>query len=182
MSCIVGIEHSGGVTIGGDSAAVDGSSISARRDPKVFTNRAYLIGFSGSYRVGQLLRYSFTPPAPPARGLDRFMSTLFVDALRETLREGGALVTDPEIGETVDGCSLVATRGRLFMVDADFQIGRQITGYDALGEGHQLALGSLHTTQRFDIAPHDRVVYALQATAAYSTGVTAPFHIRTQPR
>ena len=62
MTCIVGLVHEGVVYIGGDSAGVAGLSLTVRADEKVFRNSDFLMGFTTSFRMGQLLRYSLKPP------------------------------------------------------------------------------------------------------------------------
>ena len=59
MTCIVGLVHNGIVYIGGDSAAItiDGVQF-LRSDPKVFIKEDFLIGFTSSYRMGQLIRFN----------------------------------------------------------------------------------------------------------------------------
>ena len=52
--------------IGGDRAGVAGLSLTVRADEKVFQNGEFLMGFTTSFRMGQLLRYSLKPPPPPA--------------------------------------------------------------------------------------------------------------------
>lgn len=175
MTCIVGISHQGSVTIGGDSAGVSGYSITVRDDTKVFRNGPYLMGFTSSFRMGQLLHHAFAPPPPTnERTLDRFMVTAFVDSVRECLRDGGFLTTKNEAIE--GGTFLVGVRGSLFVIESDFQVGRNTDGYAAIGCGQDIALGSLHTSAA--LPPKKRVKLALQAAAHHSAGVAAPFTIR----
>ena len=63
MTCIVGLVHEGTVFIGGDSAGVAGLSLVVRADEKVFRNGDFLMDFTTSFRMGQLLRYN--PDSPP---------------------------------------------------------------------------------------------------------------------
>ena len=62
MTAIVGIAEKGSVYIGGDSAGVAGLSISTRTDVKVFKNGPFVLGFTSSFRMGQILQYKFDPP------------------------------------------------------------------------------------------------------------------------
>ena len=61
MTCIVGLVHEGVVYIGGDSAGVAGLSLVVRAD-EMFRNGDFLMGFTTSFRMGQLLRYKLYPP------------------------------------------------------------------------------------------------------------------------
>lgn len=179
MTCIVGIEHAGGVTIGADSAASDGWSFSARADGKLFRNGPYLIGFCGSYRMGQLLRYSLEAPIVPERDLDRHMATTFINAVRSCLLDGGYAERKNRV-ET-GGTFLVGVAGRLFMIESDYQVGGQRNGFDACGSGAEVALGSLHTTAnaKSKMAPRRRALTALQAAADLTAFVGGPFQVRT---
>lgn len=183
MTCIVGIEYPGGVLIGGDSAGVAGTSIVIRTDRKVFVNGPYAMGFTDSFRMGQLLRYRVDVPIPTADDLDdldRFMATTFVDVVRKALQEGGyTKITD---NQEEGGTFLVGIAGRLYAIESDFQIGRNADGYEALGCGRDLALGSLHTTGLLEgLTPKDRIEYSLNAAAQFSSGVAPPFVIFNAP-
>jgi hypothetical protein len=55
MTCIVGLRQGGKVFIGGDSAGISGWDVTVRADPKVFLSGPYAMGFTSSFRLGQLL-------------------------------------------------------------------------------------------------------------------------------
>lgn len=175
MTCIVGLQHDGKVTIGGDSAGVAGYDITVRADSKVFTVGPYLMGFTTSFRMGQLLRYTLKPPKPTGN-LERFMVLEFVPSVLECLEHGGWLST--ENGRVEGGLFLVAVAGELFAIDGDMQVGRHVDGYAAIGCGDNIALGSLHSTT--GKPPRARVKAALTAAAHHSAGVTPPFVIKTK--
>ena len=62
MTCIVGLVENNKVYIGGDSAGVSGYDVQLRADEKVFTNGEFIMGFTSSFRMGQILRYDFKYP------------------------------------------------------------------------------------------------------------------------
>lgn len=172
MTAIVGLVHGGTVHIGGDSAGTSGWSLTVRADAKVFATGPYVMGFTGSFRMGQLLRYALTPPNP-AGDLDRFMVTTFIDSVRDTLRTGGWLKKE---NEREDGDPfLVGIHGRLFRIDDDLQVGETVDGYAAVGCGHELALGALYATEKSRMAPERRIKVALAAAERFSAGVRGPF-------
>lgn len=172
MTAIVGIAHNGRVHLGGDSAGVSGWSLTVRADTKVFRNGPYVLGFTDSFRMGQLLRYGLTPP-PPEGDLPRFMSTVFIDAVRDTLKAGGFAARESE--REVGGNFLVGVAGRLFEVYSDYQVAETATGYAATGCGFELALGSLHSTAQTEAGPRKRLGMALVAAEAFNAGVRGPF-------
>jgi hypothetical protein len=183
VTCIAGLAVDGEVTIGGDSAGVGGYSLQLRADSKVFRTQNYVMGFTTSFRMGQILRYAALPEAPAERDawdLDRWMATTFVDAVRQVLGEGGWLSKSNE--REAGGTFLVGVRGLLYEIESDFQVGRTLCGYAAVGCGQDLALGSLHTTSELeDWQPAERMQAALEAAAAHSAGVAPPFVIARTP-
>lgn len=173
MTAIVGLATAGTVHLGGDSAGVAGYSLTVRADSKVFATGPYVMGFTSSFRMGQLLRWSLKPPEPDAADLERFMATTFVDAVRTTLRDGGWLRKDRDQEE--GGVFLVGVCGRLFCVESDFQVGEAVDGYAAVGCGAEIALGALYATASTRRTPRARLGLALEAAERFSAGVRGPF-------
>lgn len=175
MTCIVGLVHNKNVYIGGDSAGVAGLQLALRADKKVFHNGPFLIGFSSSFRMGQLLRHAFDPPKRhPEVDIEKYMSTTFIDAVRRCFKDGGYLKKDNE--EEKGGFFLVGFEGRLFNIQSDYQVGESLHGYDACGCGEDVALGSLETTKHLKMQPGERLLTALKAAEVHSAGVRAPFN------
>jgi ATP-dependent protease HslVU (ClpYQ) peptidase subunit len=176
MTCIVGIVESGQVWIGGDSVGSDGWVNVSRSDPKVFHNGDFLIGFTSSFRMGQLLRYSFTPPViGEDQDVFGYMVTSFVNSMRECFKAGGFARKESE--EEKGGQFLVGYRGRLFEICSDYQVGEIADGYDAVGCGYQVALGSLYSTCGAMSA--DRVRIALEAAEKFCGMVRSPFVVES---
>jgi ATP-dependent protease HslVU (ClpYQ) peptidase subunit len=180
MTCIVGMVKDNKVWIGGDSAGSDSSSICIRRDPKVFKNGKFLIGYCGSFRLGQLLHYKFTPPQyPDDKDIFSFMVTDFADAVRELAKDHGILKIEDNVEELEEIQLLIGYNGRLFTLEEDMQIGEVVNEYYAVGEGMDLALGSMHTTgrQKRGYTPKKRLEMALEASATFCKSVAPPFVI-----
>ncbi len=176
MTCIVGLVDNSGVYIGGDSAGVGGDlSYSVRADRKVFRNGDCLMGFTASFRMGQLLAFKLEPPKRhPDTDVYRYMVTDFIDKVRDCLKSGGYASRDKET--EIGGTFLVAYSGRLFTIFDDYQVGENINGMASVGCGSDIALGSLYSTAS-STDPVARINTALQAAEAFSAGVRAPFFI-----
>lgn len=170
MTCVVGLVQGGLVHLGADSAGVAGLSLTVRADGKVFRNGEYVMGFTSSFRMGQLLRYKLEPPAPTS-DLERFMATTFIDAVRAVLKEGGWAMKYSE--QESGGCFLVGVRGRLFEIDSDYQVGEPAVGFSAVGCGQDIALGALYATDGQPVKKRLRT--ALEASERFSAGVRGPF-------
>lgn len=174
MTCIVGRTDGRQVWIGGDSAGVSGWDLVVRADEKVFKSGPFVMGFTSSFRMGQLLRYSLEVPEPSTDNLHRFMCTAFVDAIRECLKKGGYARKENEVEE--GGTFLVGVWGRLFRIESDYQVAETGCGYDAVGCGASYALGALHalcSTPNPD--PETTVLAALAASEQHNAGVRPPF-------
>jgi hypothetical protein len=95
MTCIVAIAQNGTVYMGSDHAASDDKSgwVMSRKEPKCFKVGQYGIAFTDSFRMGQILQYSWTPPKyTPTKtnsGLDKFMRTKFIDSVKAAFKDHG---------------------------------------------------------------------------------------------
>jgi len=177
MTCIVGLVTKQGVWMGGDSAGVAGYHLSVRADEKVFLNSGFLFGFTNSFRMGQVLRYGFSPPKHH-QGLDvyEYMVTEFIDAVRNRFRNTGYMAKDNEREE--GGCFMVAYMGRLFTIYGDFQVGEECRAYSSVGCGEDIAVGALFAIHKMTgIEPAKAIRIALEAAEAGSAGVKRPFKV-----
>ena len=185
MTCIVALINENKVFLGGDAAASDDKSglIFQRTDPKVFKVGQFGIGFVDSFRMGQILQYSWTPPIykPTAgyRNLDKFLRTRFVESIKESFKEHGYGNQNPGTEDGDEGGIFIITvqgAGRIFTMDSDFHIGEADVQYMAEGAGQELALGSLYSTAQIK-TPRKRVRMALEAATKFNMSVRPPFTI-----
>ncbi len=172
MTCVAGFVHGDDVYIGADSAGCRSWDITVRADEKVFRKGQYLIGFCGSFRMGDVLRYHMEyTDASGADDIREFLVTKFVPNAREAMKAAGyAKVSD---NVETGGEFLVGVRGRLFNFQPDFQVAEPAVGYDAIGCGHAYAKGCLFTD--LAVEPQERVLQALRAAGEHSNGVRQPF-------
>ena len=180
-TCIVGLVNKGIVYMGGDSAGVSGYDITTRVDTKVFIKETgsekMLIGYTSSFRMGQLLRFSFLAPKRPT-GMDvyEYMATDFINYVRHSFKEGGFAANKE--GVESGGTFLVGYCGRLFTIHNDYQVGENVYGYDACGCGKDYAMSSLYSTNGLIKNPEKRLKIALSSAEEFSGGVKGPFNIR----
>lgn len=176
MTCIVGLIDKEKVFIGGDSASSSELNVFVRKDPKVFKNGEFIIGCTTSFRMIQLLRFSFTPPDIEEMDIYHYMCTRFVNDVRLCFRRGGYLRMVDEVDE--GGTFLVGYKNRLFRIDPDFQVGEMLNGMDAIGCGGDFALGALHVIScNQEMKPEEKILEALSAAEFLGTGVRSPFVI-----
>ena len=181
MTCIIGLVEDDKVYLGGDSAGVDGNwNVTLRADKKVFKRDGYLIGFTTSYRMGQVLQYMATLPTPPdpltLSDTDRldwlmeFMVVEFVESIRKAFDKAG--YTKIENSREEGGQFLVGVNGRLFCIGSDFQVGESMAGFDAVGSGATYAIGAMAVSRR---KPINRIKQALAVAEQFNAGVRGPF-------
>ena len=174
MTCVVGFIENDTTFMGADSAGVSDCYLQTRADSKVFINGEFIFGFTSSFRMGQLLRYKFTPPSrKEGQDIFNYMVTDFVEGVRECLKTGG--YTRISDNEETGGTFLVGYRNRLFCIDNDFQVAELIGQYASVGCGRDIALGSLYSTngQQAEF----RIKTALEAAQEYNSAVRGPFSI-----
>jgi hypothetical protein len=174
MTCIVGIETPRGVMLGADSMAGEFTYWTAgeHAEPKVFRVGPYVIGFTSSFRMGDLLRYHLALPDPPARASHKHMVTKVVPAVRALFRAHGFATTKE--GAEVGGDFLVGVSGALYRVSSDHQVSRSRYGYAAVGSGAQTALGALSAIANPRRA-RESLRAAPEAAARHSMGVRGPW-------
>lgn len=174
MTCIVGIIKDDKVIIGADSAGVGGFDITIRKDKKVFKNNGFAIGCTSSFRMIQLLQFSFKPPKIGEKELFEYMCTDFINEVRRCFTDGGYIQKYSD-GDEKGGSFLVGINGRLFTVQDDFQISESVLNFNAIGCGYAYALGSIFSTQNTGLTEKKRLKIALKAASKFSAGVEPPF-------
>jgi ATP-dependent protease HslVU (ClpYQ) peptidase subunit len=184
MTCIVAWieEDKKKVWMGGDTLGVGGLGCSNRKDVKVKQVGNMLIGFTTSFRMGQLLHFEFTPPKHDPELEDyAYMVTKVVPAIRKVFKEGG--YAKVEFSQESGGTFLIGYRGSIYEIYSDFQVGVPAKPYASVGCGDDLALGAFHALDSIvlpgDIAPEERIELALKAAEEFSAGVRGPFTIES---
>ena len=174
MTCIIALEYEGKVWMGGDSAITSGWNIQLTANPKIFKLGYFVIGYTSSFRMGQLLQYDLEIPENTEDNDDiRYLVTKFIPAVRDCLKNGG--YTQIENNREEGGFFLVGYRGKAYKIADDFQITRMANGFVAVGSGESYALGALAAMKIDD--PEKAVRLALEVAETFSNGVHSPFHV-----
>ncbi len=173
MTCIVGIEYENGVFMGGDSCGSTPAITIETSEPKVFwVNKDTIIGYTSSFRFGQLMQYYFKPPKQPKTMSDHeYLCTLFVDEMRKVFKEKGYLSIDKNVEE--GGTALIAYKNKLYYLEDSFQILRA-KEFGSVGSGSYFAMGSLATT--IGQPAYDRALKALRVASDLNPYVKGPYY------
>ena len=174
MTCVVAISENNIVYMGADSAGVDNDGgIRTRKDSKIFSKSSFIIGYDGSFRLGQLIKYGFEiPKILKNADIFEYMVNDFVPLLRNHLITNGLHFKDD--GDIV-GSLLVGIKGRILGIESDFNVSELDCRYNSIGIGSDVALGSLHSTEYTELPPFDRIEMALYAASEFCSGVRPPF-------
>ncbi len=133
MTCIVGMTHRGRVYMGGDSAAVQGWTRRQTALKKVFRRGPFLIGYTSSFRMGQLLQHHLDVPKQTDSQEDMaYMVTRFIESARKLLKDKG--FAKVESNSESGGQFLVGYRGQLYTIHRDFQVGHVADGTGISGQ------------------------------------------------
>jgi ATP-dependent protease HslVU (ClpYQ) peptidase subunit len=172
MTCIVGLVEGNKTYIGGDSASSSDWTTRTSLTKKVFKVGPFLIGYTSSFRMGQILQYQINFPESEVYD-EKYMVTEFVEAARIKFKELGysKIVDNEEIG----GNFLVCVSGNLYVIESDFQVNHYVDKFDAVGSGYSYALGAMEAL-RF-LPPEDRIYRSLEIASKFVNSVREPFTI-----
>jgi len=175
VTCIIGLEHGGTVYIGADSAAVAGGEIQATLLPKVFQRGVFLIGYTTSFRMGQLLWQHLNVRAQHDEETDEaYIICGLVEAVRACLKDHGyaEVASNVETGSTF----LVGHKNKLYRVSGDYGVIRCADGFDAVGCGEEYALGAMKALSLIGLdGPATSISQCLGIAEHFSTGVIGPW-------
>lgn len=177
MTCIVAVEENGRVVIGGDRMGSNSHTGSSVSHSKVFNVGEITIGYTSSFRMGQLLQYALeVPEIEDGTDIDKWVSINLMQAIRKAYKDNG---WDKEKdGEATNGSFLLVAKNRVYEIQTDYSYIRNISGEYAIGSGADYALGSLRST-RGKMPIEARVIESLESAAEYVLSVAAPFDILT---
>ena len=155
MTVVAALVTPEGSWLGGDSLASDGDVASLTATPKVGKFGNLLIGFAGSFAVGQLFFKAAAKYQTPT-----------MEVLMNSVQT-----------EEKDWSLLFVENGRIFEVGDDLSIIEAIKikgiSYGAIGSGAQPALGALSVSSEDE----GSLMRALEAAEAHTTNVRKPFRI-----
>jgi len=182
MTCIVGLIDNDTTYIGVDSLGSDGWTKTIRKDKKVFKlkdNPNAIIGYTTSFRMGQLLMYAnnlIETDKQNNPNIDHeYLVTKFIPNVIELFQKGKFSKNDK--GEVEGGFFLLGYKSKLYKIESDFQVSESTDNYDATGCGESFALGSLKTTENMNLSSIKRIHLALQAATKFSVAVAPPYYI-----
>jgi hypothetical protein len=171
MTCVIGLIHEGEIWMGYDSSSVGGYDMRETKLCKAFTVDRFAIGYTDSFRMGQLLQYELK--IPPQAGPDDLegMVTVFIPAVRRLFMDNGFSIDNS--GGIKSGHCMVGYNGRLFFIDDDFQVNEYSDEFSAIGHAAPYALGAMYSNSHIS-DPAERILDALNAACRFSASTVDP--------
>ena len=150
---------------------------------KLIVKGNYIVGFSWSYRVADMIRESKDLPYALSSIRDlRIIRDVVKDALT---KDGlvGSNNNDHDAGRhKPDGHPLdliLISPSGIYTLETDYQIHKISDGYLACGSGTEIAMGSLYTCKALDINGKDAVKLAVRAANKHITTCGGRCHIKS---
>ena len=159
MTCVVGyIDDCKQVAwLGAESSATDDETTYDYSGKKIFYVGDFLVGFSGSFRAGQIVRHEVQlPPITSQLELEKYLQTVFSKEIKKTLKKHFT----PKKIDTFN--LLIAYEDKLFTLENDFTI-LPFAPYMAIGTGTPYALGALKALMDYKISTRTRITKAIEA-------------------
>jgi len=179
MTCIVAYKDKGRVYLGCDSISSNGFTKSIMREPKVFKKGKMLIGYTTSFRMGQIIQHDLNVPKhSKGVSIERYIVTRFIPALRKCLGEGGYNKKENE--RESGGTFIVIYKNRIFKIQDEYSVLETTEQFDACGSGEYAALAALKTMAEItnlDLNGKQKVEKALEVTESQVVTVSGPFTI-----
>lgn len=172
MTCIVGLIDKDGVAhLASDSLGSNSYTKSTYKNQKIFKKDKLLIGYTSSYRMGQLLEHQLNlPDRKVGQTLDNWMYVDFVNAIRKLLKDNGFLKVDSNKEEI--GTFIVAGEGRLFIMQDDLAVLESDELFDACGSGEDHAKAAVYQLlKNTKLSPKQILEEAVNTASRYVTSV-----------
>ncbi|HBM45490.1 MAG: hypothetical protein UT05_C0009G0050 [Parcubacteria group bacterium GW2011_GWF2_38_76] len=186
MTCVVAWISEEKMFIGSDTAAVAGDRVIMIGNPKFLLikrrkNPDMLIGVAGRAKAYQvLMKLNGLIPEDKTKDPHAFVSQI-ISPLIQCLMAEEHLTYVSEETETEEELQsselLVAYRGKLFEIGADFSVLEIAANFHAIGSGGEYAVSSITTAVNMGakIEPEQLILNALKAAETYSASVRGPF-------
>ena len=122
MTCIVAFKTKLGTVVAGDLLGSNLYTKHLYSKSKVFSNSGYTMGYTYTFRFGQLMEYKLKPiyPSPNDTDLTAFLVNNFIPAVLKVMETNKHL--DNPGTEASSGTAIVEVKNRIFVLQSDLAI------------------------------------------------------------
>jgi ATP-dependent protease HslVU (ClpYQ) peptidase subunit len=170
MTCIVALKENGKIYFGADKALSDTYTIRKMSSNKIFKKGKYILGYTGSPRLGQLLEHVIELPEPPKSGADlHFIVSSLIESVRKGLKEYG--FSEVENNKESGGLFIMGVDDEIFKVYSDFQVSTYENNVGCCGSGEDYAEATMEALKDI-LPPKERIARAIEIAGKFVTTVT----------
>ena len=140
MTCIISYKQDGKVILAGDKAGSNGFSGHLSKEPKVFTNGDFMIGYTTSFRMGQILNHLWT--APKRKVDQNTVKYLYVDVIPSIME----CFDDHNFGDSKEnkyGNFVMVYENEIYEVQGDMSMLQHDTDIVCVGSGEYHATAAV---------------------------------------
>ena len=179
MTCVVALRTDAGeIYMGGDSFCGSESYKDLCVEPKVFMVGEVGVGICGHVRQELILRQTLHDEISAKKDItEHWIKHDLSEAVREAIQEKGAGKEKDGMHSLFESAYLLCHAGVIYYFDDDYGIWMSRRSYAAIGCGRLHAMGSLHTSVKYNRHnewPEYAVNDALEAAADHDPFVAAP--------
>lgn len=171
MTCIIAKVHYGKVHMIGDCMGSDGFIKNIyTKTSKVFNVGDFIIGYTSSFRMGQILQYSWIPPVRVIgdEDDDRYLFKSVIDSIKQCFENNGFGSKDSDTFKA--GNFLIGWHGRLFEMQANMSL-MEVEDFASVGSGCYHAIAAMKTMQHLDVFQDDPLKFLETALTVASSSV-----------
>jgi ATP-dependent protease HslVU (ClpYQ) peptidase subunit len=170
MTCIVALKENGKIYFGADKALSDAYTMRKISYNKIFKKGKYILGYTGSPRLGQLLEHVIELPEPPKSGANlHFIVSSFIESVRKGLKEYG--FSEVDNNKEKGGIFIIGIDGEIFKVYNDFQVSTYENNVICCGSGEDYAEATMEALKDI-FPPKERIAKAIEIAGKFITTVT----------
>lgn len=174
MTCIIALrdKETNTVYLAGDKLGSNGSTKAVYKDPKVFQVGHFYFGYTTSFYMGQLLKYSWKQPCKTMhQDEDEYIYRDVVQSLKKVFSDNN--FGQNQNGHEPDfGCFIMVYKGRIFKVQDNMSL-LEVEDFVSVGCGEYYATGSvLALTQHTEMNIPDILTETMKIVSENSCGVS----------
>lgn len=172
MTVIIGFIDKSKVYIGGDRLASNNYYKAEAAEPKVFKKGEFIIGYTSSFRFGEILQYGFNPPyhSKDIETDKEYMVTHFIPEVRKSLEDGKYSKSDAD-GKS--GVAIIGYRNKLYTLQEDWSIIEYLSGVHTTGAGAEYAQGAMSALRNLDMTAENKIKEAIRITSEHCPFVSS---------
>lgn len=141
MTCIISFFNNDRIVLAGDKIGVSGNFKAIIKEPKVFFNCDFMIGYTTSFRMGQLLNHTWKPTKRKKdQSVENYIYVDTIGSIRKLFEENWFF---DKTKEDDWGIFILCYENKIFKVHTDMTITESMDHIAVCGSGREVAKGAL---------------------------------------